>query len=177
VYAPKGIGVLYVRRGVALEPLIHGAGHEAGRRAGTENTPYISALGTACELAGKSLSAGSGHVRRLRDRLLDGLRSRLQDRLVVNSDLENCLPNTLNVSFLGHIGALLLQSVPDIAASTGSACHEGGVHLSPVLRAMNVSMEVGKGAVRLSVGKFTTIEEVERTVELLAAAALKTPSV
>src|SRR5439155_740063 len=150
-----------------LEPLIHGAGHEAGRRAGTENVPYIVALGKACELAGRKLSEATERLRALRDRLWDRLRAALGDRIVLNGHPEKRLPNTLNVNFVGHIGAELLQKVPEIAASTGSACHEGHVTLSPVLDAMGVSPEIGRGAVRLSVGRFTTEEEIDRAAQAL----------
>lgn len=167
LYAPKGIGVLYVRRGVKLEPLIHGAGHEGGRRAGTENVPYIVALGTACELARQSLPAATEKLRQLRDRLWQRLYAALGDHVVLNGHPEKRLPNTLNVNFAGWIGADLLQAVPEIAASTGSACHEGHVSLSPVLSAMKVPPEMGRGAVRLSVGRFTTEEEVDRAAEAL----------
>jgi cysteine desulfurase len=177
VYAPKGIGALYVRDGLALEPLIHGAGHEAGRRAGTENVPYIVALGAACAIAKRALPEATEKLRRLRDRLWQRLREALPDRVSLNGHPERRLPNTLNVNFAGHIGAELLASVPDVAASTGSACHEGQVHLSPVLKAMGVAGAVGRGAVRLTVGRFTTEEEVDRAAELLAAAARKPQAV
>lgn len=167
VYAPKGVGVLFVRDGVRLEPLIHGAGHEKERRAGTENVPYIVALGQACALARVSLPKASERLRQLRDRLLKRLHDGLGDRVVLNGHPEERLPNTLNVNFVGHIGAELLASVPEIAASTGSACHEGSVCLSPVLAAMRVPPELGKGAVRLSVGRFTTEEEVDRAADVL----------
>src|SRR5262249_54768882 len=127
LYAPKGVGVLFVRRGVQLEPFIHGAGHEGGRRAGTENVPYLVALGTACRLARESLPAATQRLRLLRDRLWERLRAGLGERIVLNGHPERRLPNTLNVNFVGHTGADLLQSVPEIAASTGSACHEGKV--------------------------------------------------
>jgi cysteine desulfurase len=171
LYAPKGVGVLYVRRGVKLEPFMHGAGHESGRRAGTENVPYIVALGKAAELAAQSLPAASERLRQLRDRLWQRLQGALGERVVLNGHPEWRLPNTLNVSFVGHIGAELLQKVPEIAASTGSACHEGHISLSPVLCAMGVAPAVGKGAVRLSVGRFTTEEEIDRAAEALIAAA------
>jgi cysteine desulfurase len=162
LYAPKGIGALYVRDGVVLEPLIHGAGHEGGRRAGTENVPYIVALGAACEIAGRSLPAATGRLRDLRDRLWRGLRTGCADRVVLNGHPEQRLPNTLNVNFVGCVGAELLEAIPEIAASTGSACHEGQVRLSPVLAAMGVSPEIGRGAVRLSVGRFTREADVDR---------------
>jgi cysteine desulfurase len=171
LYAPKGVGALYVRRGVTLQPLIHGAGHESGRRAGTENVPYIVALGKAAEIAAASLPGATDRLRLLRDRLHDSLRNGLGDRVVLNGHPEKRLPNTLNVSFVGHVGSELLQKVPGIAASTGSACHEGKVSQSPVLCAMGVPPEIGKGAVRLSVGRFTTEDEVDRAAEQLIAIA------
>lgn len=167
LYAPKGIGALYVRRGVTLEPLIHGAGHEEGRRAGTENVPYLVGLGAACAVARQSLPQASDRLRHLRDRLWELLRSGLGDDVILNGHPEQRLPNTLNVNFLGHVGAQLLQKIPEIAASTGSACHEGAVCLSPVLKAMGVPPRIGQGAVRLSVGRFTTEEEIDRAAELL----------
>jgi cysteine desulfurase len=168
VYAPKGVGALYVRRGVKLEPLIHGAGHEAGRRAGTENVPYIVAFGVACSLARRSLPRATEELGRLRDRLWERLRASLGDRITLNGHPERRLPNTLNVNIVDQIGAQLLQKVPEIAASTGSACHEGAVRLSPVLEAMGVPPELGRGAIRLSVGRYTTEEDVDRAAEALA---------
>jgi len=171
LYAPKGVGALYVRRGVRLEPLLHGAGHEAGRRAGTENVPYAVGLGRACEIAVAALPAATEKLRALRDRLHARLREGLGDRVVLNGHPERRLPNTLNVSFVGHVGSELLQKVPGIAASTGSACHEGKVSQSPVLCAMGVPPEVGQGALRLTVGRFTTEEEVDRAAAMLVEAA------
>ena len=171
LYAPKGIGALYVRRGVSLASLIHGAGHENGRRAGTENVPYIVGLGQAAELVALSLPAVTVQLQFLRDRLHEQLRAALGDRLTLNGHPTQRLPNTLNVNFLGHIGSELLQKVPGVAASTGSACHEGMVSFSPVLCAMGVPPDIGRGAVRLSVGRFTTEEEVDRAAELLIEAA------
>ena len=167
VYAPKGVGALFVRRGTKLEPLMHGAGHEGGRRAGTENVPYIVGLGEACRLAKLSLPAATDKLRALRDRLWKCLQATLGDCVGLNGHPELRLPNTLNVNFKNHIGAELLQSIPEIAASTGSACHEGSICLSPVLQAMGVAPVVGKGAVRLSVGRFTTEEEIDRAAEAI----------
>jgi cysteine desulfurase len=166
LYAPKGVGALYVRRGARLEPLIHGAGHEGGRRAGTENVPYLVGLGRACELARWSLPEAIGHLGRLRDRLWERLRADFGDRVALNGHPERRLPNTLNVSFLGHVGADVLGRVPGVAASTGSACHEGHVSVSPVLAAMGVPAGQARGAVRLSVGRFTTEEDVDRAAAL-----------
>ena len=171
LYAPKGVGALYVRRGVELEPLVHGAGHEGGRRAGTENVPSLAALGAACTVARRSLPEASQRLRQLRDRLWQRLREALGDRVVLNGHPEERLPNTLNINFVGQIGAELLQRVPEIAASTGSACHEGSVCLSPVLQAMGVPLELGRGAIRLSVGRFTTEDEIDLAAEALQKAA------
>ena len=146
VYAPKGVGALYVRPGLALEPLIHGAGHESGRRAGAENVPYMVALGTACDVARRSLPEATERLRQLRDRLWTRLREGLGDAVVLNGHPTQRLSNTLNVNFVGHVGAELLDSIPELAASTGSACHEGQVHLSPVLAAMGV--QIGRASCR-----------------------------
>ncbi len=167
LYAPKGVGALYVRPGLELEPLIHGAGHESGRRAGTENVPYLVALGAACEVARRALPAATDALRRLRDRLWARLHAGLGDRVVLNGHPERRLPNTLNAGFLGHVGAELLAAVPEIAASTGSACHEGNVQLSPVLTAMQVPIDAARGSIRLSLGRFTTEAEVDRAADAL----------
>jgi cysteine desulfurase len=171
LYAPKGVGALFLRRGVRLESLIHGAGHESGRRAGTENVPYIVALGKACAIARQSLPQATERLRQLRDRLWGLLHRALGEKVVLNGHPERRLPNTLNVNFVGHVGAELLQCVPEIAASTGSACHEGQVSQSPVLCAMGVPPHQGQGAVRLSVGRFTAEDEIERAAQVLVHAA------
>jgi cysteine desulfurase len=171
LYAPKGIGVLFLRRGVQLENCLHGAGHEEGRRAGTENVPYIVGLGKACEIARRSLPEATPRLRSLRDRLWERLRAGLGERVVLNGHPEKRLPNTLNANFVGHVGSELLEKVPEVAASTGSACHEGKVSQSPVLCAMRVPPEIGRGALRLTVGRFTTEDEVYRAAECLIRAA------
>ncbi len=171
LYAPKGVGVLFVRRGVRLETFLHGAGHESGRRAGTENVPYLVGLGKACEIARQSLPAVTERLRAVRDRLWDKLRGGLGERLVLNGHPERRLPNTLNANFVGHVGAELLTKVPEIAASTGSACHEGLVTQSPVLCAMGVPPAIGKGALRLTAGRFTTEDEIDRAADILVRAA------
>jgi len=173
VYAPKGVGALHVRPGLALEPLIHGAGHEGGRRAGTENVSYMVALGTACAVARRSLPEATERLRQLRDRLWSRLRRGLGDAVVLNGHATQRLPNTLSVNFVGHVGADLLDRIPEIAASTGSACHEGQVTLSPVLEAMRLPPDIGRGVVRLSVGRFTTTEEGDRAADLLVATATR----
>ena len=162
VYAPKGIGALFIRRGIAIEPLIHGAGHESGRRAGTESALLTAALGKACEIARPLI--GVPAIRRLRDLLWDRLRTAFGNRVVLNGHSEQRLPNTLNVSFIDRIGADILAAVPEIAASTGSACHSGQITLSPVLKAMRIAPEVAMGAIRFSLGRSTTQDEIEGTV-------------
>lgn len=159
LYAPKGIGALYVRQGVTLEPLIHGAGHESGRRAGTESVLLAVGLGAACELAGRHI--GAPRVRELRDLFWSKLQAAFGDRVALNGHPEHRLPNTLNVSFVGRAGADILAAMPEVAASTGSACHAGSIELSPVLKAMGVAPEVGMGAIRFSLGRGTTQEEIE----------------
>jgi cysteine desulfurase len=171
LYAPKGVGALYVRCGVRLEPLIHGADHEGGRRAGTENVPYLVGLGAACAVARKVLPAETDRLRRLRDRLWDRLRAGLGDRVSRNGHSEYRLPNTLNVNFAGCVGSELLEKTPAVAASTGSACHEGKVTQSPVLCAMGVPPALGRGALRLTVGRFTTEEQVDRAADALIRSA------
>lgn len=165
LYAPKGIGALYIRRGVRVDSYLHGAGHEGGRRAGTENVPYIVALGKAAELA---VERDAGRVLALRKRF-HALLNDLAGDVVLNGHPTERLPNTLNVSFRGVVGAELLAGVPGISASTGSACHDGSGELSGVLRAMGTPREQGFCAVRFSLGVPTTAEEIERAAELVAA--------
>jgi cysteine desulfurase len=166
VYAPKGVGALYVRRGTPLEPLIHGAGHEGGRRAGTESALLAVGLGTACELA-RDLARMEG-VRALRDRFWQRLQAAFGDQVVLNGHPCHRLPNTLNVSFVGQVGAEVLARLEGVAASTGSACHAGRVELSPILKALGVAPEVGMGAIRFSLGRGTTPEEVDAVADQLA---------
>jgi cysteine desulfurase len=165
LYAPKGIGALYVRKGTVLEPLIHGAGHEFGIRAGTENTLLAVGLGKACELAKEHV-----HSTTLKDRtnyFWELLRNAFGERIVLNGHPEQRLPNTLNVSFISKQGQDILDLIPDVAASTGSACHAGSIELSPVLKAMNVPEHVGMGAIRFSLGRNTTKEEIDQVVQAL----------
>jgi cysteine desulfurase len=165
VYAPKGVGALFVRRGVRLEPLIHGAGHEGGRRAGTESVVLAVGLGKACEL-GRDL-APMNRVRTLRDHFWQELQKRFGNRIVLNGHPMHRLPNTLNVSFVGGIGAEILARLEGVAASTGSACHSGRIELSPVLEAIGVAPEIGMGAIRFSLGRTTARDEIDMVVERL----------
>jgi cysteine desulfurase len=171
LYAPKGIGALYVRRGLHLESLVHGGGQEGQRRGGTESVPNIVGLGAASELAARSLPDATKRLASLRDQLWERLHEALGNDLTLNGHPRQRLPNTLNVSFLGRVGAELLALIPEIAASTGSACHEGTTSGSPVLAAMGLSPEAVRGAIRLSVGRFTTELEVERAADLLISQA------
>lgn len=166
LYAPKGAGALFVRGGVALEPLIHGAGHESGRRAGTESALLAAGLGKACDIARDR--APMDRVRGLRDEFWQALRSRFGNRVVLNGHPTERLPNTLNVSFVGRVGAEILGRLDGLAASTGSACHSGRIELSPVLQAMGVAPEVGMGAIRFSLGRATTRSEIDTVTARLA---------
>lgn len=168
-YAPKGVGALYIRRGVELEPLIHGADHEMGRRAGTESPVLAAAIGEAAAIA--SDLSHIPRIQALRDRLWSALRKQFAERIVLNGHGEQRLPNTLNVSFLGRDGSQVLEQLQGVAASTGSACHTGQIQLSPVLSAMGVLPEDGKGAVRFSLGSGTTAEEIEQVIEHLRSVA------
>lgn len=167
LYAPKGVGALFVRRGVRLEPLVHGAGQEGGRRAGTENMPYIVGLGAACRLARELLPAFGPRVQALRERLWERLQEALRSGVTRNGHPGACLPNTLNASFAGRVGAELLAALPGIAASTGSACHDGRVTISPVLAAMGVEPAIARGAVRFSLGRGSTEDEIDRAAAML----------
>lgn len=165
LYAPKGIGALYIRRGTQIEPFVHGAGHEGGRRAGTENIILTVGLGKACELALKSLP--NTEIRELRDYFWRQLKNYFEDHIVLNGHPEERLPNTLNVSFVGKVGQDILAKIPGLAASTGSACHAGTIELSPVLRAMKVDEQVGQGTIRFSLGRYTTKVEIDLALQRL----------
>jgi cysteine desulfurase len=166
LYAPKGIGALYVRRGTALEPLIHGAGQERGWRAGTESAFLALGLGVAFRTA--TTWVGMPSVQGLRDLLWQRLQSLVGKRVILNGHPVHRLPNTLNVSFAGYVGAEILARMPRIAASTGSACHSGQLTPSPVLAAMGVRPEIALGAIRFSLGRATTAEEIEQVARELA---------
>ena len=168
LYAPKGIGALYVRAGIELEPVIYGGGQEGGRRAGTENIAYMVALGTACALAQEQLAESRPHLQKLRDKLQKLLEERFLGMIHLNGHPIERLPNTLNISVEHVIGEEVLAATPGIASSTGSACHEGSTEPSPVLMAMGLSRDRALGALRLTLGRWSTDEEVERAAILLA---------
>jgi cysteine desulfurase len=169
LYAPKGVGALYLRSGTGLAPILRGANHERGLRPGTENVSSIVGLGTACEIAGKSLDREMLRIRHLRDRFLELLQTKIPG-LELNGPAGNSLPNTLNIRFPGVRGSAVLDASPDIAASTGSACHEGGESASPVLTAMGLKPDQALGSVRLSLGRATTEGEITKAVEILVGA-------
>jgi len=169
LYAPKGVGALFVRRGTVLEPLTLGAGHERGLRPGTENVASIVGLGAACAMAQHDLDERAARVRELRDRLWERLAQAIP-HLALNGHVENRLPNTLNVRFPRVSGEALLAATPEIAASTGSACHDGGESASAVLLAMGIQPKAALGSVRLTLGRATTESAVDRASTALARA-------
>jgi cysteine desulfurase len=169
LYAPKGVGALYVRKGTPLEPLLLGAGHERGLRPGTENVASIVGLGAACALARASLASEAARVAALRDRLWQLLSDAVAG-VVLNGHPSERLPNSLNLRFPGVSGSALLALAPEVAASTGSACHEGGETASAVLLAMGIAEELALGSVRLTLGRRTTGADVERAAAALCRA-------
>ena len=169
LYAPKGVGALYVRRGLKLRPFALGGGHEAGLRPGTENVASIVGLGVACRVASRDLDDERVRLSGLRDRLWAELREGAPG-LRLNGHLAERLPNTLNVSFPGVLGSELLSRAKEIAASTGSACHAGEQSASPVLVAMGVPEREALGSIRLSLGRSTTADDVERAANALLGA-------
>ncbi|MGC9543824.1 cysteine desulfurase family protein [Streptomyces sp. UG1] len=168
MYAPKGAAALYVREGVRLEPVVHGGGQEHGLRAGTENVALAVALGTAAQLAADELADGAAaRIAGLRDALHQRLATALPDRVHLNGPEKERLPNTLNVSIDAVLGHELLAAVPEIAASTGSACHSGTHTPSPVLTAMGLDPARALGALRLSLGRWTTAADIETAATAL----------
>jgi cysteine desulfurase len=177
-YAPKGIGALFVRKDVKLLPLMHGAGHEGGRRPGTENVLEIVGLGQACEVARRDLRRNMVHFQAMRDRLHEGLLAELGPGAVrLNGHPDLRLPNTLSLGFRGVEANTLISDIGEhVAASAGAACHAGGVDVSAVLAAMDVPLEWAMGTVRFSTGRNTTSEEVDRAVGNTAGAVQRLQS-
>lgn len=169
LYAPKGIGALYIKGGVQLKNVLWGAGQEKGIRPGTENVPYIVGLGQACYIAQQNLNRNATHMMHLKMRLWEGLRTKLNDTISINGQLDNSLPNTLSVSLDGIKAHQLASSLSlSLAISTGSACHADTVHISPVLKAMQVEERKALSTIRISVGKDTTEDEVDRAIAIIA---------
>lgn len=168
LYAPKGIGALYIKTGNTIDKFIHGAGQEMGRRPGTENVPYIVGLGHACEIASDMLHDFGQRAKTLRDQLYNEIFDGLgEENMKLNGHPELRLPNTLNISIKGVVGEELLSQIPEIAASTGSACHAGSTEPSGVLLALDLTREQALGALRLSLGRWSTQEEVYEASQLI----------
>jgi cysteine desulfurase len=170
LHAPKGIGVLYVRRGTKFSPFLIGGHQEKGRRGGTENAAGIIGLGKACELAAKNMDRENTHVRRLRDKLEQELLKKISHSRV-NGDIQNRLPNTTNISFESVEGEaiLLLMNELGICASSGSACTSGSLQPSHVLRAMGVPFTMAHGSIRFSLSVYNTEEEVDFVIDKMPA--------
>jgi len=165
--APNGVGALYIRKGRACAPLLHGGGHELGRRAGTESALLLAGLGAAAqEVAGKD----NLRVQAMRDYFWNRLQDAFGDRVVLNGHKYKRVPNTLSVSFPGRVGAEILAQLPQVAATTGSACHAGCVDMSHVLIAMGQTLEIGIGTIRFSLGETNTYSEIDAVVTALRRA-------
>lgn len=182
LYAPKGIGALYIRKGLQIEPLIHGASQESGRRGGTENVAMAVGLGKAASLAieplddpfgrdpagiAKAAQASQAHCH-LRDLFWDKLRDTFGERVLLNGHPALRLPGTLSVSFPGHVGGEILDKLDGVCASTGAACHAGDARPSRVLTAMGCDGARAVGTIRFSLGRPTTASEIDQVVEMLA---------
>ncbi len=175
IYAPKGIGALYIRTGIKLEKFMHGADHERNLRAGTENTLEIVGLGKAAELAASSLYDQVVRQTQLRDYLFEQLESSIPD-IKLNGHPEKRLPNTLNISFPGIEANTLLAELSGIAASAGAACHSEHIDVSPVIEAMKIPIEYAMGTIRLSVGKYTNFQEIDEAVSMISSSLKKLKS-
>jgi cysteine desulfurase len=173
VYAPKGVGALYIRQGLAPAKLMHGADQELAWRAGTENVLEIVGLGMACEIAGRDLDKNSKHMQTLRDRLYAGIKKECGP-MKLNGHPQNRLPNTLNVSFLDLEANRILDFIgSEVAASAGAACHSDRVSVSGVLEAMNVPLQWAKGTLRLTTGRMTTQADIDTAAKVICSAVNK----
>jgi len=173
LYAPKGVGALFIRKGVALETFMHGAGQEMGRRAGTENILEIVGLGKACDIAARDLERHHRHMQEMRDRLHAAIAAGIRD-VRLNGHPEKRLPNTLSLSFRDLEANRILDAIGlEVAASAGAACHADSVEISHVLKAMGVPVEWAKGTLRLTTGRMTTASEIDRAATVIIEAAGK----
>ncbi len=168
-YAPKGVGALFIRDGLGLESLLHGAGHENGLRAGTENTPYIVGLGKAAVIAAERLDEFREEIELLREHFWKLISQNIPNAFVHGCDVDR-LPNTISIAFPGVFGHELLQRVPEVCASLGSACHSSGDHRSGTLGAMGVVPGTMMGTIRFSLGRSTSKEGIERAAMLMVDA-------
>lgn len=176
LYAPKGIGALFIKTGTILEKMMHGANHEKNRRAGTENILEIVGFGKACEIAKRDLEKNREHLRKMHDRLVIGLQNRLKDRIEIrlNGHINQKLPNTASISFKNIEANKLLALIEnEVAASAGAACHSEGINLSATLTAMKIPVEIAMGTVRFSTGKMTTEKEIDRAVDVVVTEVKK----
>jgi cysteine desulfurase len=174
LYAPKGIGALYIKQGTRIENLMYGAGQEYGLRPGTENVIHIVALGKACEIAKRDFGKNVNTMLSTRERLLNGLKNKLGERIKVNGELSNSLPNTLSVSFDGteaHALASLISK--EVYISTGSACHADSIEISSVLKAMKLDLMTAASTVRISTGKYTHEKEIDIAIDSISNAINK----
>jgi cysteine desulfurase len=172
-YGPKGIGALYVRKGVRLKPILFGAGHENGLRPGTENVPSIVGFAKACDIAKRDMDLRVGHTTSLRELLFEKLKLRIPD-IKLNGHVSKRLPNTLNICIPGVNSHDLVEHIKDrVAASTGSACHSGRRIPSGILKSMGLTDKDAVSSIRLSAGKDNTEEEILRAVEIIADAVDK----
>ncbi len=171
IYAPKGVGVLYIRRGVHLEKLIHGANHEQNLRAGTENVMSVVGFGKACEIVVNNQHQPVVSLRELRDFLYHEIKKEIPE-IKLNGHPEQRLPNTLNISFPGVEAPLLIEKMAPVAASAGAACHSGSEVISPVLSAMKVPDHFAMGSIRFSLGRMTTQTEIDTAIPLIINAYL-----
>jgi cysteine desulfurase len=170
IYAPKGVGALFIRNGLKLSNLMQGAGQESGVRPGTENVLEIVGLGKACEIAKRDLEQNMTHMQQMRDRLYEGLKTNCGDTRL-NGHLQKRLPNTLSISFAGLEANRLLDAIgPEVAASAGAACHSDTIEVSGVLQAMNVPLNWAKGTLRLTTGRRTTAADIDRAIEVIGRA-------
>ncbi len=172
LYAPKGVGALFVRNGAPFSPFLLGGGQEQGMRSGTEAVALVAGLACACELAMKDMRQEIQRQEQLRERLWHGLKS-IWPHLVRHGAGESVLPNTLSVSFVGLDASSLLAACPELCASTGAACHNlqdsVSVRISHVLAAMKVTQEVARGTVRFSIGRMTTVQQIDAAIQFLSA--------
>jgi len=167
-YAPKGIGALYIRDGISIDNLLFGGGQENGIRPGTENTSQIVGLGKAAETANQKLDTNREHMWELREHLVEGLINQMGNQVILNTDLDNSLPNTLSVAFEKVEAHTLTSALSNkVLISAGSACHAEITEISPVLEAMNVQRMSAAGTVRISLGKYTTTEEIDIAIRTI----------
>ncbi|UCE52697.1 MAG: cysteine desulfurase [Desulfobacterales bacterium] len=176
VYAPKGVGALYIRNGIKLEKYMHGAGQEMEKRAGTENVLEIVGLGKACEIAKRDLERNMKHMQTLRDRLYEGIKKRWEETKL-NGHPQKRLPNTLSLSFYDLEANRILEEIGlEVAASAGAACHSDTVEVSHVLEAIGVPLDWAKGTLRLTTGRMTTEAEIDRAMQVICDAVEKLKS-